>query len=427
MKIAIIGTGFTGLAAASEFLSKGHNVEVFEESGHIGGLASTFPTHGTYLESTYHHIFESQNDILTLLDELGLHERVQWGRLTTGVFIKGHLYPFTSPFDLLRFSPLPFPDRIRMGIATLLLRGMGRWHDFSSVSAQQWICRWAGKRAYRVVWEPLLRGKFHEHFSQISMMWLWNRLRVRSERVAYIQGSLKIVFEALQKRLEDHRATVHFNTSIDGISSDDSGAHLSIRGRSDCVSFDRVLCTVPSPVFARMIERNPLPPDYIHTLLKTGNLGSVCLVFSSSQSLSPFYWTNINDEKSPFIVCIQHTNLVPSSQFRGENFYYLNAYVPLDDWRFLLDEAQITEKYLSYLSVIFPAFRRDKVTETHLSRIHYAQHIAVVGYEKIIYPHKTPIPRVYLANFSQIFPKDRSMNCAVKDGKEVARMMMSDL
>ncbi|MDD4627962.1 MAG: FAD-dependent oxidoreductase [Candidatus Peribacteraceae bacterium] len=426
MRIAIVGAGMTGLTAALECISKGHTVEIFEESDHIGGLASAFPTHGTYLEKTYHHIYETEHEVLSLFSSLNLNERVVWRRLTTGIFIGGVLYPFTSPLDLLRFTPISFLSRVRMGLAVLFLRNKKSWRNLSSISAQKWMRRWVGNKAYQVVWEPLLRGMFHEHYSQISMAWLWNRLRTRSDRVAYVQGSLQVVFETLQKFLEDHRAIIHLNTLIDGISSYDSGAHLSIRGRSERFSFDRVLCTSPSPVFAGMIEGNPLPSGYVSSLSRPRNLGAVCLAFSSPQSLGPFYWTSIQDAESPFVVCIQHTNLVSSSFYGGEHMYYLNTYVPWDDWRFSQDEAQITEKYLSYLAKIFPAFERGKVSETHLFRARFAQHIAEIGYEKIIPQHKTPLPHVHLANFSQLFPEDRSMNCAVIEGMEAARMIMND-
>ena len=50
MKFGIIGAGATGLAAAYDLSSKGHEVKIFESSDFIGGHASTFEVAGTELE-----------------------------------------------------------------------------------------------------------------------------------------------------------------------------------------------------------------------------------------------------------------------------------------------------------------------------------------------------------------------------------------
>jgi len=44
------------------------------------------------------------------------------------------------------------------------------------------------------------------------------------------------------------------------------------------------------------------------------------------------------------------------------------------------------------------------------------------GYEEKIPDYKTPLPGVYLANFSQIFPEDRGTNFAVREGEKIAAL-----
>ncbi len=48
-KIAIIGSGFSGLSAAAYLSAAGHNVEVFEKNAHAGGRARQFKTANGYL------------------------------------------------------------------------------------------------------------------------------------------------------------------------------------------------------------------------------------------------------------------------------------------------------------------------------------------------------------------------------------------
>ncbi len=48
-KIAIIGSGFSGLSAAAYLSAAGHNVDVFEKNAHAGGRARQLKTTNGYL------------------------------------------------------------------------------------------------------------------------------------------------------------------------------------------------------------------------------------------------------------------------------------------------------------------------------------------------------------------------------------------
>ncbi len=63
MKIAVIGGGFTGLAAAYHLTKKGHDVAVFEKDATLGGLAHGFqqPEWQWHLEYAYHHFFTNDH------------------------------------------------------------------------------------------------------------------------------------------------------------------------------------------------------------------------------------------------------------------------------------------------------------------------------------------------------------------------------
>ncbi len=77
MKIAIIGAGFGGMAAAYDLRKAGHEVTIFESADFVGGLASGFkePNWDWSVEKFYHHWFASDKHMLGLIDELGLSDR----------------------------------------------------------------------------------------------------------------------------------------------------------------------------------------------------------------------------------------------------------------------------------------------------------------------------------------------------------------
>ena len=65
MRIAIIGAGIGGLAAAHDLVQAGHEVVVFEAASQVGGLASGFkePHWDWSVEQFYHHWFASDRHV----------------------------------------------------------------------------------------------------------------------------------------------------------------------------------------------------------------------------------------------------------------------------------------------------------------------------------------------------------------------------
>ena len=108
MKIAIIGAGFAGLTAAYDLTKSGHEVMLYEKDTVVGGLASGFkaPHWEWPLERFYHHWFASDAEVIGLIEELGLKDRLFFPRPTTSVYYQGRLYSLDSPVPSLRFIPL---------------------------------------------------------------------------------------------------------------------------------------------------------------------------------------------------------------------------------------------------------------------------------------------------------------------------------
>ena len=63
---------------------------------------------GTTLEKYYHHIFTSDTCIREMVDELGIRDSLHWLTSQMGFTYKGKLYPFGTPMQILKFTPLPF-------------------------------------------------------------------------------------------------------------------------------------------------------------------------------------------------------------------------------------------------------------------------------------------------------------------------------
>jgi len=122
LKIAIIGAGATGMAAAYDLTKNGHVPIIYEVSPFVGGHASTFTVGGAQLERGYHHWFTNDIDIINLVNEIGLGGQINWIESKVGTLVNGKIYPFGTPFDLLKFSAINLIDRLRLGLATLYIQ-----------------------------------------------------------------------------------------------------------------------------------------------------------------------------------------------------------------------------------------------------------------------------------------------------------------
>jgi protoporphyrinogen oxidase len=436
-RIVIVGGGLTGLAAAYDLVKSGHNVTVIEAQGHLGGLAAGFDLGGYPIERAYHFLYQSDEHILELAKELGVRDAIKFHPSSIRYFHEGKDYPFSTPKDLISFTPLSLVNRIRLGVLTLYLKRLENWQGLSQITAMDWLRKWMGNEVTRVVWEPLLRGKFDTFYNKITMSWLWARFNIRArsqnsdfsgERLGYPDGGFAIITDALEAKLRAAGADIRFNVSVKRISKTHSSNVITLEfsnGKSE--DFDKVLVTTPSSVFSKMIERNPsVPRDYITRLNHTKYLDAVVMVFRTKQRLTSAFWYNIKDARVPFLTLLSPSALAGTKQFGGSEVYFVGAYVPREHG-YMNDTYDIASEWKQGLKVMFPDFDETQIQELKLSKFKNAQHIVDVGFEECnLVPFTTPITGLYLANFTQIYPDDRGTNFAVRDGRRVASLIAFD-
>jgi protoporphyrinogen oxidase len=427
--IAIIGGGFTGLSAAKRLADAGHHIDIYESAKELGGLAACFELEGVPIERAYHHLFRTDTSIIELINELELGDLLQWHSSSVAIYRDGKIRPFMSPVDLLQFGACSFAGRIRTGLVVLYLKKSKNWKPLASITAMKWMRKYCGDSATNAIWAPLLRGKFAGYADKVSMAWLWARLHVRAnsrqpgegEKLGYIHGGFIRIVNGLADHLRSKGACIHLSTPIQAIHND--GKRPAVTVNNTTKSYDAILFTGSNRSFARLLLESPEYPCYVERLSAIHYLGAICLVFTSSQSLGDHYWVNVNEENAAFLVFIQHTHLIPPSEYGGKHVYYIGAYLPHDHPRFAMPDPQLIAEWHNYLTKLYPAFDPSKVEQSHLFRFKDAQHIAEVGYEAKIPSYKTPLPGVFLSNFSQIFPEDRGTNFAVHEGNSASSLI----
>jgi protoporphyrinogen oxidase len=425
MRVAIVGGGMTGLSAADELSQHGIECTIFERDGTVGGLAGSFQVNGVYLEKFYHHLFTSDTAIAGLIDRLGLGDDLEWLPSTNSYYIN-RIYHLSTPVDLLRFTHIPFFDRIRMGLLYLGTRFIKDWQALEEITAQDWLVKRIGQRGYEAVWGPLLRGKFGQYADQVAAVWIWNKLKLRGgsrgkaqeERLGYLRGGFGRAIDAWDTNLRKRGVEICLNSPVEEIRIKDAAA-TGVVANGQFRTFDQVVATTAPELFLQMAPG--LPADYRARLSQIEYLANVCLVMRLDRSLSDTYWLNVGDPTIPFTGVIEHTNMLRPEEYGGAHLAYLSRYMDPQDPYYQMADEELLTAYLPHLQKMFKGFERDWVQEVWAWRERYTQPVIGLRYSKIKPPFKTPVKGLWLSCMAQIYPQDRGTNYAVVYGQKVAR------
>ena len=434
MKIAIIGAGFGGMAAAYDLKKAGHDVTIFESADYVGGLASGFkePHWDWSVEKFYHHWFQSDSEMLGLIHELGLDDKVRFPRPYTVMLYKNKWYPFDSILNALRFPGLGFGlNKIRFGFVGLFLRLTNNWRALEKVTADEWMMKYAGKQVYEQMWKPLLIGKFGPYYKDVNMAWMWARIKARTTRLGTFEGGFQKFADLFAEKLRELGVGIRLGVKIESIKQNQaSGAALSGEALSkgslsvDGESFDKVLVTSSPNLMAKLCP--DLPENYLKGLLELKSMGAVVMTLALKQPLSKdgYYWFNVpKDEGYPFLALVEHTNFVPKENFGGDRIIYAGDYLELGHEYFTMSDDELLERFIPAFQKFNPEFSREWVKKIWVSKTNYAQPVPLVNHSKNIPDIKTPVEGLYFASMSQVYPWDRGTNFAVEIGRKAARMM----
>ncbi len=428
MKIAIIGAGIGGMAAAHDFAKAGHQVTIYEAASTVGGLAVGFkePNWDWSVEQFYHHWFQTDSDILGLIRELGLTDRVIFPHPKTVVYFQGKFYPLDSPRAALTFPGFNFLDMVRFGLVTAYLRYFADWKPLEKYTAEEWMHRNYGKRLWRLQFEPLLVGKFGKYASQINMAWFWARFKVRTTRLGTFQGGFQAFSDLLADNLRKRGVQIQLSTPVAQILPNiDNG--LTITSPAGNQNYDRALVTVSPNLLARLAPT--LPSGYLKGLLNLKSMGAVVMILALKHQLSEegYYWYNIPKSAGyPFLALVEHTNFVKPEYFGGDHIIYCGDYLDPDHEYFKLSQEELLQRFLPALPLFNPKFSPDWVRASWLFRTPYAQPVPLLNHSENIPAIRTPISGLYFASMSQVYPWDRGTNFAVQIARKAARMMLEE-
>ncbi len=437
MKVGIVGGGVLGLAAAERLLDAGHEVVLYEGRESLGGQVVTFEAGGERLECFYHHLFRSDTVIIDLIQRLGFDDDLTWRESKGGLFRDGRSWRFVTPADLLRFSAVPFIDRLRLGFWAVYLRRKKDWRQYESVRAKDWILAHVGRRGYEAVWGPLLRAKFADYADDVGMVWFWGKIYLRfasrdkgllaKEKLGYLLGSFGRYIDAWTELLRSRGAELRTSSPVERIVVEGGRVTaLQVGGaQPGTVRCDAIIATVPSRVLPRLTP--PMPEEYVRKAASIPYQWATCLVLALDRPLSEIYWLTICDPEIPFVAAVEHTNFIEPERYGGNHILYLSNYVPEGSPIIQKDADQVLAEYLPHIRKINPGFDESWVRQKWLFKDPAGQPVIGTDYSQKMPDHRTPFAGLYLANTTQVYPEDRGQNYSIRLGYRVADLVANDL
>lgn len=430
MRVAIVGGGIAGLSLGYYLAKAGHHVKVYEKKEELGGLSRSFILGDAFLEEYYHHIFLTDICIIDLIKELALEEKLIWEESKMAVYCDGKIYSFGTPFDLLRFKPFSFIDKIRFAFSGLYLIKSNDYGKFEKITAKEFLLKTAGRNVYKKVWEPLLTTKFgEEDYNKIAADWLHARVRPRGksksglferEKLGYLNGSFKVLFDELEKRINNGSGGVLKHTPVERLDVNKNG-NIEVHSNVRTEMFDACCLCVPNPVIEK-IAGHLFNKEYVNTYLKSIKYRAVlCVVLIIKGSLSPYYWINISQHGVPFTGLLEHTNLISKGRYSENDIIYLGRYISPEEKQYNMNDDDLIDLYSNHITDIFPKFSKSMIKQIFIFRDLFAQPVITMECRDKIPSAISPVKNIFINNTTQTYPIDRGLDAGTRKSLELSR------
>lgn len=421
-RIAVLGAGPMGLAVAYQLARDGHQPVVFEADDRVGGMTASFDFGGMPIERYYHFHCTSDHDFLTVLDELGLGERMHWTETRMGYWFGKRLQPWGNPIALLRFRGLGMMAKIRYGLHAFLCTRRNDWRPLDHVEASSWIRRWVGAEAYETLWRRLFDYKFYDYAGNLSAAWIWSRIRrigrsrysLMREKLGYLEGGSSTLLDALHADIQRHGGEVRLSSPVQRIVIED-GHVRGVQVGGEHLTFDKVISTVPLPFVPRLAP--DLPASILAKFRALNNIAVVCVIAKLRRPVSANFWVNTNDPDMDIPGIVEYTNLRPMDA----HIVYVPFYMPGEHERYGDSDDVFAGKVRRYLCMINPQLGADDFIDVRVSRYRHAQPICEPGLLDRLPPRRLPVEGLWVADTSHYYPEDRGISESIGFGRAMAR------
>jgi protoporphyrinogen oxidase len=421
LSIGVIGGGIMGIDIARRLSKEGYEVCILEGEPELGGLTSKW-SFGDYVwDKFYHVILPNDSYTIEMIRDLGLESKLNWSETKTGFFIKGSYYSMSNVAEFLKFPTLNLFEKLRLGLTILAGSYLGNYKRLERIPVSKWLIRWSGKNTYNKIWLPLLRSKLGEEYKLTSAAFicttikrLYNARRDGSKKeiFGYVNGGYALILESLKAKLFSENIEIITNFKVKEIRQQPEYELKVISTEGSKKTFNYIISTLPS--FLSAIVCPELSDYEIERLKRIKYMGVLCVSLLLKKPLTPYYVTNITDDKIPFTGVVEMTSLVNSAFFGGNSLIYLpkyiNSYDPLFNW----SDQSLKDCFIESLKIMQPSFKSEDIINSQVARARYVITVPELEYSMKLPFWKTSLKNLFIINSSFITDGTLNVNETLK-------------
>ncbi len=281
-RVAVVGGGWAGCAAAVALLDAGSNVTLFEAARTLGGRARAIETNGRLLDNGQHIMLGAYADTLRLMRRVGVDPRQALLRLPLQMRYPDHEdgMDFVAPrlpaplhvlVALLRARGLDRADKLALARFSTTARWMG-WQLHNDCSVAELLVRYdQTERITRLMWRPLCLAALNTPPERASAQVFLAVLRdsLGAHRAASDMLVPRVLLDAVFPQaaaayLEQRGASVRTGNRVEALGPD--GGTWCLRAGADVQTFDAVVLATPPWQTAALLRPHAGAADVVTRL-----------------------------------------------------------------------------------------------------------------------------------------------------------------
>ncbi|MGG6292980.1 9,9'-di-cis-zeta-carotene desaturase [Leptolyngbya sp. AN02str] len=474
MRVAIVGAGLAGLAAAVELVDAGHEVEIFESRPFVGGkVGSWVDANGNHIEMGLHVFFNNYANLFALMKKVGAYENL---------LPKEHVHTFINrggdvgaldfrflvgaPFHGLKAffttGQLTLQDKLQNAIAlgtSPIVPGLVNYdfamkliRDLDGISFADWFRSHGGSQnSLKRMWDPIALALGFidtENISARCMLTIFMMFAAKTEasRLNLLAGSpAEYLLKPIINYIEAKGAKVHTRRQTRRIEFQDEGGSTTVTGivvangeTEETITADVYLVACDVPGVQRLLpqEWRKWPEfDNIYKL-EAVPVATVQLRFDG-------WVTELNDDaaRTQLGKAAGIDNLLYSADADFSCFSDLALSSPKDYYRegqgslmqvvltpgdpfIKMSNEDIAQHALKQIHDLFPSSRDLNMTWFNVVKLAQSLYREQPGMDPYRPPQKTPVPNFFLAGSYTAQDYIDSMEGATISGKQAAARIL---
>jgi hydroxysqualene dehydroxylase len=347
-RVAVVGAGLAGLAAAVELKELGAHVELFERSRLLGGRATSFEIDGIEVDNGQHVFLACCTEFVRFAGRAGFADKLKLQPRFEALVLardgtQGRLRAASLPAPLHLLASFATYAHLSAGaklrIARALASALLRRSDEATTFESWLVLRRQNAETRRAFWDPFFIPALNAPFDQVSLDDAMFTLKTAflsdpgASRFGFSTVPLAHLAAAAARRLD----AVHLSTAVLGVESAGGRATLRLAG-GESPEFDAAVLAVPPRAVAKLLgdaERfgvrdldgyRPYPILDVHLWHDRGPVG-----FDFAAALeSPLQWIF---EKAPgYLSCsfsaAEEYMRLPTAELEALAWSEVQAFVP---------------------------------------------------------------------------------------------------